>query len=636
MDHCTDCGRRPTTPRRGRRLTRGLRTRVGAALGAALGAFVAMLAVLPAAVHAGLSVRVEIDGVPRDVERSLRAGLTLEEQRGERDLDETRLRQLHAATPAEIAAGLEAFGYYRPNVRPKLVVDANGRWTARYEIEPGPPILLSTVDVRVVGGGEAGGVGLEDEEFRRLAAEFPLRAGERLDHTAYEEGKAALVDYAAGSGYLDAAFEIAEIRIDLETYDAAISLRMNSGPRYRFGDTLLRVRGLDPEILRGYITYEKGDSIDVDNLTELQNGLSNSGYFRQVEVIPRRDLRDLRDGGQAPLVPIEVEMTLAARQRWDLGVGYGTDTGPRGSAELDVRRMNRRGHRGEIDLKISGAERSFASSYQIPGAYPRTDLVSFSVGYSELSLDTSESETTLVGARRARERGEWREALGLTYERADFEVGADQGLSELVVPEAIWSRVDADDRLYPRSGRRMEFGVRGADRSLGSNASFVQVTANWKQVTTLGERLRLIGRAAVGRNWTSDLHELPPRFRFFTGGDQGVRGYEYQSIGPRDEAGEPVGGKTLIEASLEVDALFLRIERFAGLGRFGLAAFYDAGSAADSLGDGLRQGAGVGLRWLSPIGLVRADVAWPIGSRGGLVVDADRGPRFHLAIGPDL
>ena len=592
----------------------------------------AVLGGLPVAARAGLSVRVDIEGVPRDVERSIRAGLTLEAERRDRDLDEVRLRQLHAATPGEIAAGLEPFGYYRPSVRPELVADANGGWTARYEIEPGPPILLSAVDVRVV----ANTVGVEDADFRRLAAEFPLRAGQRLDHTAYEEGKAALVDYAAANGYLDAAFEIAEIRVDLEAYDATISLRMDSGPRYRFGDTFLLVRDLEPELLRGYITYEKGDPIDVDKLTELQKGLSDSAYFQRVEVIPRRDLRDLRDGGQAPLVPIEVEMTLAPRQRWDLGVGYGTDTGARGSAELDVRRINRRGHRGEVAMKMSGVERSLAGSYQIPGVYPRTDLVSFTAGYAELSPDTSQSATFLLGARRAQERGEWRESLGLSYERADFEVGADQGVSELVVPEAIWTRIDAADRLYPRAGRRLEFGVRGADRSLGSNASFVQATANWKQVTTLGERLRLIGRAAVGKNWTSDLRELSPRFRFFAGGDQSVRGYGYQSIGPRDEAGEPVGGETLVEASLEVDALFLRIERFAGLGRFGLAAFYDAGSAADGLGKNLRQGAGVGLRWLSPIGLVRADVAWPVGSGGGDVVHPNRGPRFHLSIGPDL
>jgi translocation and assembly module TamA len=283
--------------------------------------------------------------------------------------------------------------------------------------------------------------------------------------------------------------------------------------------------------------------------------------------------------------------------------------------------LNRRGHRAEAEIQASQILQSFQTSYFIPGPYPRTDVLSFNVGYQREDTDTSLSETGLIGAQRTQSRGGWREALSLTYQREDFEVGLDSGISNLLVPGASWERVKADDRIFTTNGYRLRLGIQGAEGSLLSDSSFLQGNVQAKAIRTLGERNRIIGRAEFGYTQTDELRELPPRFRFFAGGDQSVRGFGYREVGPEDEEGNVIGGESLMVASLEYELRFLE--------KWGAAVFYDTGSASESFGGVLSRGAGLGLRWRSPIGPIRADVAWALSEEG-------RPIRFHLNIGPDL
>lgn len=566
----------------------------------------------------GLEVEIDVagegpvEGFFSELRSNVEATLSIEQAKP-KELTAARLRQLHGRARDEIGAALEPFGYYRPVIRSELERDGTS-WTARYEVDPGPRIEVAEVEIELAGAGAG------DPGFERAVRDFPLAEGDPLLHPAYESGKQAFLDYAAGAGYLDAGFERAELRIDLDRYAAEVALAFDTGPRYRFGEVEFHQRVLEPELLVGYVTFDPGEPFDLDELMRFQGTLSDSPYFQRVEVLPRREQNDDLQ------VPIDVELVPAARQQWDLGLGYGTDTGARGTVGLELRRINRHGHRGASELLASEIERSFEARYMIPGAYPRTDVLTFSLGFAEERPDTSASETALAGVGLTRSRGRWREAFGLTFQRADFEVGVDSGISELLIPDAGWSRVRADDRIYATRGERIEVGVRGAEEALLSDSSFLQVTADAKAVRSLGHGVRAIGRIGIGRTWTSDFRQLPPRIRFFAGGDRSVRGYAYQELGPEDAEGNVIGGRALLTAGLELDALLFDL---GDLGRWGAAAFYDAGGAAEEIGEKIEQGTGAGLRWLSPIGLVRADVAWAIS-------ETDAPVRFHLMIGPDL
>jgi translocation and assembly module TamA len=554
-----------------------------------------------------VSVKVEVEGVRRELEQNIRSVLSLA-QTDKDDLTPERIRRLHQKATEEIGEALQPFGYYKPVVRAELRQEGE-RWIAHYEVDRGPAVKVASLDLQVTG---AGG---DDPAFQQLIRDFPVKKDADLFHPDYEKGKDAFVELAAETGYLDAEFEVSQVRVDLQRYRADVVVHYATGPRYRFGEVRFEQDVVNPDLLTGYVKFERGEPLNVDQLLDLQDALSDSPYWARVEVVT------LQEEAQNLEVPIAVRLVAAKPVLFTAGLGYGTDSGARATTGWEFRRINRRGHRGEVQLVGAETEQRFQASYLIPGAYPRTDTLAFNTAYALENTDTAESESLLLGAQRTQVRGSWREALQLNYQRDDFEVGLDEGISTLLVPGASWERIEADDRIDTTHGYRLRLSLQGASDGVLSDSTFVQGTVAGKAIRTLGERHRLIGRAEVGYLETDSFRRLPPRFRFFAGGDQSVRGYGYQDLGQRDEADNIIGGQALLVGSLEYELRFLE--------KWGAAVFYDTGNAFRAFGDELESGAGVGLRWRSPIGPIRADVAWALTEDGTPL-------RFHLSIGPDL
>ena len=167
----------------------------------------------------------------------------------------------------------------------------------------------------------------------------------------------------------------------------------------------------------------------------------------------------------------------------------------------------------------------------------------------------------------------------------------------------------------------MRLLLRGASEKVASDASFAQMDLHWKGIARAGGRGRVLLRAEAGLLGTEDFHDLPSTIRYFAGGAQSVRAYEYQELGPRDSSGEPVGGSKLLFGSAELD--------YRLFGQWALAAFYDFGNALQSLSDPLASGAGAGVRWVSPVGMVRLDAAQALD-------DPSHHVQFQFSLGPDL
>jgi translocation and assembly module TamA len=136
---------------------------------------------------------------------------------------------------------------------------------------------------------------------------------------------------------------------------------------------------------------------------------------------------------------------------------------------------------------------------------------------------------------------------------------------------------------------------------------------------------RLIVRGRAGAILEDHVFDrVPLSLRFFAGGDNSVRGYDYESLGPRNALGELIGGNRVFEASVEYEHPLTE--------SWSIATFVDAGNAFLGSDFKLRTGAGIGARWFTPIGPIRLDVAWPIDMAPG----EDAGPRLHISLGPDL
>ncbi|HEU5311975.1 MAG TPA: POTRA domain-containing protein, partial [Candidatus Eisenbacteria bacterium] len=225
---------------------------------------------VPAAKPARIKVKVEVLGVTGVLRKNVIASLSIAHKKDRKNSTEGELRHLHARADEEIGRALQPFGYYRPFIHSELTTGK--AWVARYQIEPGPPLLVDSVLVQVTGEGAS------DPKFQRLVQDFPVKKGSVLVHQAYEQGKLSLETYAAEGGYLDADFDESRIEVDLARYTATVMVRYDSGPKHFFGPVAFDHAVIDRSMLERFPTFRSGDVFNFRKLQDLQSSLSNTGY----------------------------------------------------------------------------------------------------------------------------------------------------------------------------------------------------------------------------------------------------------------------------------------------------------------------------------------------------------------------
>ncbi len=519
---------------------------------------------------------------------------------------EARLRWLHARAEENIRQALQPFGYYHPTVAASLERRGND-WVARYKIEPGPPVRISRVDIRIDGAGR------DDPALQKLVADSPLKPGEQLVQPRYENFKARLELLASQRGYFKAQWQTHEIRIKLADNSAAIDLKYDTGKRYYFGQVHWPETALAPEFLQRYLRFQPGDPYEADTLLNLQSDLINSGYFRQVEVAAPQDKAvDYR-------VPIDIGLGMRDPRQYAFGIGYGTGTGVRGRFGFEQRWLNPWGHKLKVDLLASRIISGLKAEYTIPGTDPARDAYLLRGSLSHEDSPVKRADSASVGVGWKRQFGLWQITPSLDYSLDTYNLDERQS-SHLLIPGIDLLRVNADDLLNISHGTRLELQLRGAYEPLLSSVSFIQGTVGGGWVERFAEQHRLIARGDAGTTLVSDFDKLPPSLRFFAGGDNSVRGYGWNRIAPRDSKGNIVGGKNLIVGSLEYEYRFWD--------NWGVATFVDSGDAFDRARPSMKTGVGIGFRWFSPVGPLRLDLAHGL-ENNNLI-------RFYLNFGPEL
>lgn len=555
-------------------------------------------------------IKVEIEGLEGELLANARAFLSIERYKDTADLTEAGVERLHGRARDELRAALRPFGHYRPEVEATLAPDARG-WVARYRVDAGAPVRVRQLAVAIEGAGR------DDPAFAAVLVEAPLAEGEVARHDRYEKLKRALLTAAEDSGYLEARFIEHALEVDPVAGEARVRLRLSTGERSYFGAISFEQDVVEQALLDRYVEFAPGEPFAMRELLKLQYALNDSDYFRLVEIEPQREAI-----GADRRIPVQVRLTGRERRKWTIGVGYGTDTGPRGTIGWEDRRINRYGHRARAELSDSEIKTELKYSYSIPLQRPASERLSFQAEAVEEQKGDTLSRRTEFGARVDKTFGRMKQTLYTQFESERSEFPTDPDLrSQLLVPGVLWAHTRTDSPLFARDGERWTLDLHGASEAVYSDVTFFQYRLSGKLVRPIGERARFITRAEYARSLDASLDELPASQRLFAGGDQSVRGYGYASIGETDVNGLVIGGTEMATASVEVDRLFTE--------RWGGALFVDAGDAVASSELDPKVGAGLGLRWRSPIGMLRLDLAWALD-------DQIEGWRIHFAIGPDL
>ncbi|MCK5666164.1 MAG: hypothetical protein KAI17_21890, partial [Thiotrichaceae bacterium] len=269
-----------------------------------------------------------------DLHKNVRAYLSLEQQKDHPRLSKSRIRRLHKQAPAEIKKALLPFGYYRATVtsslsRPKI---EEIECTAKYIVTLGESLKID-LDIQITGEAKT------DDFFNNLLDDFPVKKGDTLNHPNYERAKTVLRNLAEERGYFNAKFSKHEIEIDEQDYKATIRLYFNSGKRYRFGEVIFKQDFFEESFLRRFLNFKSGDFYTEYALLSFKNALLNADYFDNAEI----DMPRSSSSGNVYL-PINVTLHPRKPNKWTTGIGYGTDTGVRGSLGYERRYVNRYGH----------------------------------------------------------------------------------------------------------------------------------------------------------------------------------------------------------------------------------------------------------------------------------------------------
>ena len=561
----------------------------------------APLLMLPLLAQAADRIRIEVDGVDRNIADNVRAYLTLSRYTQREDVTDAQVRRLADRAVDEAADALRPFGYYEAEVRSRTSRD-EPNWVVRLKIRPGTPVRMRTVDVEIEGSGAG------DSALRGVIASSPLKVGGRLVHPDYDNLKVDLLRVARNNGYLDARLTRRELVVDADNHQADARITLDTGGRYRFGELRIEQDVIKPELLEGFVRFDAGQTYSQQDLRSTQYALEDSSYFSEVNVEPGdRDPASLT-------VPVTISGERIRRNRYSVSLGYGTDTGARGRFAWDNRLVNRSGHRWRLETTLSQIRQELIGRYAIPIGDPSLEKLEFSAGYINEELGDLESERYETVASLTHALGEWQRVLflKLNQETTTFPDRADSKVL-LLIPGISYASLPPNFLTGWVRESAYYFELSGSPQTLGSDASYLRFYTRAERVWPIGGPWHLRTRGELGTSWINEFSELPASQRFFAGGDSSVRGFGYNELdGPDAE-----GGEHLLVGSLGLERDFPRQLRGT--------VFVDTGNVLNNWSDPLEYSIGIGVRLRLPMLMIGLDVAKALSEPG-------KRPRIHLNI----
>lgn len=570
------------------------------------------------------------------------------------------LRRLLAEVPAQARALMEAEGYFTAQVRIKVedgAVDGNGAPApapapaiapatqaasppqgltpdaqaaqaapvlVHVLVEPGPRTVISRVQF-VYEGQLDTRLSADDAEAKALtegiADNWALPQQEPFRQADWTTAKNSALARLRADTYPMASWSGTSATVDAQAHTASLFLVADSGPAFSFGE--VRIEGLErqpPSAILNLAPFRAGQPYRERQVLDWQERLQKVNLFESVYVSPALDVN------HPEATPLIVQVREAPIQEASVGIGASSDNGPRVSFEhlhrnpfgLDwqVRTKVQLGLRvsdGLIDLL----------SHPWPGR--KRGLASAQVSSIE-DNDNAITRTQRLKVGRLRE--------GERLERTDYVEAlrtSVRSAADLLVADATalsftsqWIFRDVDSQALPTRGTTTMVALTGGRSisALDESGYFGRVHGRFTAYLPLPASWQLQFRAEGGQVLARDNVSVPDVLLFRAGGDDSIRGYAFRSIGVERD-GVTTGGRVLGTGSVELShPLWPGVPNLLG------AVFMDVGDSAERIDQwALKRGHGVGIRWRSPVGPFRIDIA-----RG---VSTDEW-RLHFSVGVSL
>ena len=525
------------------------------------------------------------------------------------DAPRSDVKQFFFTLKKNLRKASRSLGYYDADFRSGGSI-VNNCWKLRLKVKQGKPTRISSQIINVIGEGK------NDDLFREILKKLPYKKGDIFNHQKYTDFKTQLSEAAEALGYFDAKFEQHSIRVNPLVYQASVNLVLNTSKRYRYGKITVDQKILSKKTMSKFLVLKTGNAYQTEELIKQQQLLQQSGYYKLIKV------EVLRDQASNYSIPIHITLTSKKRNAIKYRIGYGSDTKLRASAELNRRWTGSKGK--QFKAKIQAAQNLSGISLQLtsPRENPEDDILVYNIDWIHDKNEDVTSQNIKMGGKYIRKLpSAWIQSATVELLLDKTQVDREpSNSSNLLLFGVGLDKTQADNLLYPNNGWRFNFYVKGGGKGLISDQSILQLTTSVKRIITIGDS-RLSGRAKLGTTKVNDFNSLPKSLRFFAGGGNSVRGYNFESLGDKNSDNQVIGGKHLVELNLEY--------QYPINNEWSAAAFIDAGNAFNDIDSPkIKMGVGFGARWRSPLGPVRIDIGFP--------KDDISNPHLHLNIGSDL
>lgn len=563
------------------------------AIGASLAVATAMAAPL----------RVESDSTEAQLLRDLRAELV------EADAPDTQFEARRQARRAARKAEeyLNSRGYFAPDI--SYSVEPGPPPVPLLKVESGPQFKLASVQVDV------GADPIVNDALLAIESVRMLNPDDAALPTAILAEEAGLVAALKTAGYGEAAARERLVIGDREAGTLDVTFRLIPGPRLRFGaviypsGTQTRTAYLDR-----LVPFTSGELFSPQKLSTYNRRL-NATRMYSVASAQLREVASSIDANGDQVRDVVLRLEARDRYTFSAGASLSTSEGPGLTTSLTRRNATRRGDTVTGAMTLAALERSFAVDWRIPNvaAFDRTLVLSAKAGREETDAFDREA-LTASGIFEIRRSSQLTYAFGLASEFTREEDALEQRDQQILSASAA-ARIDrSSDPLDPTSGWRADLRIEPALAIGDRSAQFLTLNGQVSAYQALddADRFILAGRVRNAFVYGTELANLPVSRRFFAGGGGSARGFEYQSVGPEDANGTPIGGRSLFEFSGE-----LRWRREKPLG---LVGFLDGATVGTDQGvrfEDIRYSAGLGIRYKTPVGPIRFDLATPLAPDSG-------------------
>ena len=513
---------------------------------------------------------------------------------------------------------LRVYGYYDGEIIRSIGTVAPGdevaleRPSVRFDIIPGARFRYGTIDL---GNLDAA------PDYALLRDTFDIQPGDFLQSDKILQEQFNLDRALGENGYAFAEIDEPELLIDHDRNEGDLTLAVEPGGKYVFGEVV----SSDPDFLSGrhiasIARFEPGETYQRSLSLDLRRAVTATGLVSAVSVTPREVQAPV--GDEPGVVAMDVEMTRAKLRTIAGAIGYGSEEGFRVQASWEHRNI----FPPEGSLRVRGIA---GTQEQLAGITFRKN--NFGGRDKVLTLDAYASNVDNVAyeARTVAITGTYERSSTLLFQKPlAWALGAEilatdernRVISGIPRPRqtyfiaAVFGRatIDTTDSLLnPTQGFRLTgYLAPETSRTAGQQYYYLRNQADASYYQSVGSDTVLAGRVRFASIPGAPLFAIAPSRRLYAGGGASVRGYGYQAVGPRNDLGEPVGGRSLVEASVEA-----RVGTGFFDGALSVVPFFDVGSVSIESTPNFRYikyGAGVGVRYESGFGPLRLDVGVPL------------------------